>query len=61
MIAAAATGQLLIGKEDRAMRRTFARGGDGVGVGGSRDGDKMQLPGKESAGEIGFESGEIEH
>jgi hypothetical protein len=43
------------------VRRAIARGGDGIGVCRAGDAGKVQLAGKESAGEIGIEGGEIEH
>ena len=55
VIAATAPGQLLIGEIDRTMRATIARGGDGIGVCRAGDAGKVQLAGKESAGEIGIE------
>ena len=49
MIAAAAAGQLLVGKIDRAMRRATAGGGEGIGVRGVGDGREMKIAGKDGA------------
>ncbi len=57
VIAAAATGGLLVGEKDGAVWRSSLRGGEGVGVGGGGDGGEVELAGEDGAGEGGFEGG----
>ena len=59
VIAAPAAGQLLIGKIDRAVRRSAARGIMRIGVGGISDRRKMQLARKDGSGKRGLQRGQV--
>ena len=60
MTAAPASGQLLVGKVDRAVGRAGAGGFKRVGIGGIGERREMELAGKEGVSERGCERRQIE-